>query len=88
VLGSRPPSSTSQKDDRKPGWKTLAGFPPQVLFIFSDAEEGGRLPSTYFTYLKLWASEISRLGSAPASIVRPFRLMKAKPHAHHLRLHS
>jgi hypothetical protein len=30
--------------------------------IFLDVEEGGRLPSAYFTYLKLWASELSRLG--------------------------
>jgi len=25
-----------------------------VHIIFLDVEEGGRLPSTYFTYLKLW----------------------------------
>ena len=37
------------------------GFPLGSI-IFLDVEEGGRLPSTYFTYLKLWASELSRLG--------------------------
>jgi Rv2525c-like, glycoside hydrolase-like domain len=37
------------------------GFPPGSI-IFLDVEEGGRLPSTYFTYLRLWASELSRLG--------------------------
>jgi len=37
------------------------GF-PRGSIIFLDIEEGGRLPSTYFTYLKLWASELSRLG--------------------------
>jgi len=37
------------------------GFPPGSI-IFLDVEEGGRLPSTYFTYLKLWASELSRHG--------------------------
>ncbi|MGB2897894.1 MAG: glycoside hydrolase domain-containing protein, partial [Candidatus Acidiferrum sp.] len=37
------------------------GFPPGSI-IFLDVEEGGRLPSTYFAYLKLWASELSRLG--------------------------
>ena len=37
------------------------GFPPGSV-IFLDVEEGGRLPSTYFAYLKLWASELSRLG--------------------------
>jgi hypothetical protein len=37
------------------------GFPPGSI-IFLDVEEGGRLPSTYFTYVKLWASELSRLG--------------------------
>ncbi len=26
------------------------------------ARQGGRLPSTYFTYLRLWASQLSRLG--------------------------
>ena len=35
------------------------GF-PRGSIIFLDIEEGGRLPSTYFTYLKLWASEIGR----------------------------
>ncbi|HKW33570.1 MAG TPA: glycoside hydrolase domain-containing protein [Candidatus Acidoferrum sp.] len=30
--------------------------------IFLDIEEGGRLPSTYVTYLKTWASELERLG--------------------------
>src|SRR6266850_7741625 len=37
------------------------GFPSGSI-IFLDVEEGGRLPSTYFTYLKLWASELARLG--------------------------
>ncbi len=37
------------------------GF-PRGSIIFLDVEEGGRLPSTYFAYLKLWASELSRLG--------------------------
>jgi hypothetical protein len=37
------------------------GFPPGSI-IFLDVEEGGRLPSTYFTYLRLWASQLSRLG--------------------------
>lgn len=37
------------------------GFPPGSL-IFLDIEEGGRLPLTYVTYLKLWASELGRLG--------------------------
>src|SRR5712664_3233905 len=37
------------------------GFPSGSI-IFLDVEEGGRLPSTYFTYLKLWASELSRHG--------------------------
>ena len=37
------------------------GFPPGSV-IFLDIEEGGRLPSTYFTYLKAWASELERLG--------------------------
>jgi len=37
------------------------GFPPGSI-IFLDVEEGGRLPSTYFTYLKLWAFGLSRLG--------------------------
>jgi len=37
------------------------GFPPGSI-IFLDVEEGGRLPSTYFTYLRFWASQLSRLG--------------------------
>ena len=37
------------------------GFPAGSV-IFLDVEEGGRLPSTYFTYLRLWVSELSRLG--------------------------
>jgi len=37
------------------------GFPSGSI-IFLDVEEGGRLPSTYFAYLRLWASELSRLG--------------------------
>src|SRR5262252_10358716 len=37
------------------------GFPSGSV-IFLDIEEGGRLPSTYFTYLKSWASELTRLG--------------------------
>lgn len=37
------------------------GFPPGSI-IFLDIEEGGRLPSTYFTYLRVWASELARLG--------------------------
>ncbi len=37
------------------------GFPPGSI-VFLDVEEGGRLPSTYFTYLRLWASQLSRLG--------------------------
>lgn len=37
------------------------GFPTGSI-IFLDIEEGGRLPSTYFTYLKTWASELERLG--------------------------
>ncbi len=39
------------------------GFPPGSI-IFLDVEEGGRLPSTYFTYLKLWASELSSVRSS------------------------
>lgn len=37
------------------------GFPSDSV-IFLDIEEGGRLPSTYVTYLKAWASELERLG--------------------------
>jgi hypothetical protein len=37
------------------------GFPSGSV-IFLDIEEGGRLPSTYFTYLKIWASGLARLG--------------------------
>ena len=37
------------------------GFPPGSV-IFVDLEEGGRLAPAYFTYLKLWASELARLG--------------------------
>jgi len=37
------------------------GFPSGSI-VFLDIEEGGRLPSTYFTYLKIWASELARLG--------------------------
>ena len=37
------------------------GFPTGSV-IFLDIEEGGRLPSTYVTYLKAWASELERLG--------------------------
>jgi hypothetical protein len=37
------------------------GFPSGSV-IFLDIEEGGRLPSTYLTYLKTWASELRRLG--------------------------
>lgn len=37
------------------------GFPSGSV-IFLDIEEGGRLPSTYITYLKAWASELERLG--------------------------
>lgn len=37
------------------------GFPSGSV-IFLDIEEGGRLPSTYTTYLKAWASELERLG--------------------------
>ena len=37
------------------------GFPDGSI-IFLDIEEGGRLPSTYSTYLKAWASELGRLG--------------------------
>ncbi|MBS1840546.1 MAG: DUF1906 domain-containing protein [Acidobacteria bacterium] len=37
------------------------GFPPGTV-IFLDIEEGGRLPSTYFTYLKLWASSLAEAG--------------------------
>lgn len=37
------------------------GFPTGSV-IFLDIEEGGRLPSTYITYLKDWASELERLG--------------------------
>jgi hypothetical protein len=37
------------------------GFPSGSV-IFLDIEEGGRLPSTYFTYLKTWVSELARLG--------------------------
>lgn len=36
------------------------GFPGGSV-IFLDIEEGGRLPSTYLTYLKDWASELERL---------------------------
>jgi hypothetical protein len=37
------------------------GFPSGTV-IFLDIEEGGRLPSTYFTYLKLWASSLTEAG--------------------------
>jgi hypothetical protein len=37
------------------------GFPPGTV-VFLDIEEGGRLPSTYFTYLKLWASTLAEAG--------------------------
>lgn len=37
------------------------GFPAGTV-IFLDIEEGGRLPSTYITYLEGWASELERLG--------------------------
>lgn len=37
------------------------GFPSGSV-IFLDIEEGGRLPSTYTTYLKAWVSELERLG--------------------------
>jgi hypothetical protein len=37
------------------------GF-PQGTVIFLDIEEGGRLPSTYFKYLKLWASTLAEAG--------------------------
>ncbi len=37
------------------------GLPPGSV-IFLDIEEGGRLPSTYATYLKHWASDLARLG--------------------------
>lgn len=40
------------------------GFPSGSV-IFLDMEEGGRLPSTYVTYLKVWASELERLGFRP-----------------------
>jgi len=40
------------------------GFPTGSV-IFLDIEEGGRLPSTYVTYLKAWASELERLGFRP-----------------------
>ena len=35
-------------------------MPGTVIFV--DIEEGGRLPSTYFTYLKHWASALSEAG--------------------------
>lgn len=37
------------------------GFPPGSI-IFLDIEEGGRLPSTYFAYLRIWSSELMHLG--------------------------
>src|SRR5215475_14308444 len=37
------------------------GFPPGTA-IFLDVEEGGRLPSTYFTYLKRWTSLLAEAG--------------------------
>src|SRR5262249_50922631 len=37
------------------------GFPSGTV-VFLDIEEGGRLPSTYFTYLKLWSSELAKAG--------------------------
>lgn len=37
------------------------GFPKGSV-IFLDIEEGGRLPSTYATYLKLWALGLAQLG--------------------------
>jgi hypothetical protein len=37
------------------------GFPPSTI-IFLDIEEGGRLPSTYKTYLKLWISGLAQAG--------------------------
>jgi len=37
------------------------GFPAGTV-IFLDIEEGGRLPSTYKTYLKLWISGLAQAG--------------------------
>src|SRR5262249_17852779 len=37
------------------------GFPKGTV-IFLDVEEGGRLPSTYATYLKHWALGLAQLG--------------------------
>lgn len=37
------------------------GFPPGTV-IFLDIEEGGRLPSAYFIYLKQWASSLGEAG--------------------------
>jgi Domain of unknown function (DUF1906) len=37
------------------------GFPAGTV-IFLDIEEGGRLPTTYATYLKHWASALSEAG--------------------------
>jgi len=37
------------------------GFPSGTV-IFLDIEEGGRLPSMYFTYLKIWASSLTEAG--------------------------
>jgi hypothetical protein len=37
------------------------GFPLGSV-IFLDIEEGGRLPSTYATYLKHWISDLDKLG--------------------------
>jgi hypothetical protein len=37
------------------------GFPSGSV-IFLDIEEGGRLPSTYATYLKHWISDLDKLG--------------------------
>jgi Domain of unknown function (DUF1906) len=37
------------------------GFPAQAI-IFLDIEEGGRLPATYHTYLRAWASGLSEAG--------------------------
>jgi Rv2525c-like, glycoside hydrolase-like domain len=37
------------------------GFPAGSI-IFLDVEEGGRLPSTYATYLKHWISGLAQLG--------------------------
>ena len=42
------------------------GFPAQAI-IFLDIEEGGRLPSTYHSYLRAWAKGLAEAGYRPGA---------------------